>query len=87
MRIVIEKKDLKSIGTNSLIGRVLRENNGMMPETLTFVFKGSSREYIEENNGCEWITMPNFVPFCLLQDVITMIVAYKVNVHVELTKD
>lgn len=71
MRIEITEKFLELFGTGTLTGTIV-SNDGKFPDKLTLVFPQTDLEWRRKNNGPKHYVMPEFVPFCLVLDVLEL---------------
>jgi hypothetical protein len=68
--IQIKKSELERLGSNSLIG--LASHYGFQPGPLRIEFEEWSYAQTEHNKGPDWVLVPEFLPLCLCQDMLTL---------------
>ena len=69
--IKISKQALENLGSNSLQGLIFREL-GEIPKELRIEFEQTNIGYRKEHNGPDNIIIPEFVPMCLCESIISL---------------
>jgi hypothetical protein len=68
----ISKQQLSALGANSLLGLVTK-NGFFQPTDLEILFEETTEEWRREHKGADEIIVPEYVPACLCQDILTLI--------------
>jgi len=74
MQIKITKENMKSFGANSLLALVYEKSgfNSIAGKQVTLLFQQSTEQSIRQN-GPEEIIVPEYVPWLLVEDVVSLI--------------
>jgi len=67
----ISKEDLAKMGSNSLIGMLAKEGYTFSTD-LRIEFEETSTEWKKQHGGPDEIIIPEYVPGCLVRDIITL---------------
>ena len=87
IQIKISHKDLETIGTGSLTGKLTQLSTESLPltkiikEEIQFLFQDSSREW-KIKNGPENIVIPEYVIPCIMEDILGLINQHGAKVSV-----
>jgi hypothetical protein len=68
----ISKKDLETMGSNSLQGMIYNKFKPDVPKELRIEFEQTSLGWRTEHNGCDNIIIPEFVPWCLCESIVNL---------------
>ena len=71
MIVQISKEQLPSMASCSLIGLITKQN--IPPGPLTIQFEQSSFQWKQEHHGPDDIIVPEHLPMCLCEDIVTLI--------------
>jgi hypothetical protein len=77
--ITISHHKYELLGTASLSGMMIEalgpdeKPPDITGETLTIVFERASLHYCQKHDGPAYIMMPDYVPFCLIQNILELV--------------
>ncbi len=71
-RLVLNKHNYETIGTFSIQGRA-NDLGFTIDKPLVIVFQVCTLAYCREHDGPEFVMMPDYVPFCIMESIIEMI--------------
>jgi hypothetical protein len=69
MEIKITKEKLALMGSNSLLGLIGKGND----PSIKILFEQTSMRWREKHHGAEEIILPEYVPMCLMSDLLWLV--------------
>lgn len=66
----LTKKQMETIGANSLCGLLINANIIPQHKKFTIEFETRSKNWCRKNNGADFIIIPEYVPMCLMEDIV-----------------
>jgi hypothetical protein len=68
----ISKKDLETMGSNSLQGMIYNKLGCNVSKEIRIEFEQTSLGWRAEHNGPEGVIIPEYVPWCLCESIVNL---------------